>query len=114
MNDVAKVLNDAADLIEQRGWTTETSARNQDGFPVDPSDERAVCWCLVGALDRAAALLPEPDGSRALGTARMVMRGNLGVAALGTWNDVQPGPEPVIAALRAAAQVTGRLPEEET
>lgn len=37
-------------LIEDPSrWTTNTYARDKDGKVVEPNDENAACWCLVGA-----------------------------------------------------------------
>lgn len=44
----------ALDLI-RKGWTQKISARNNDGLPVHPEDNRAVCWCSIGAINRAYA-----------------------------------------------------------
>jgi hypothetical protein len=100
MTDVAKVLNDAADLIEQRGWTTRANARNAKGFLVAPSSATAVCWCAGGAIHKVAS------DDQAFSAVHALVR-YLGLDYtfdLPDWNDAQPGPEPVIAALRAAAQ----------
>ena len=46
-------------LIEQaqnrlsQGWTTGEAARNSRGKRVDAYDKKAVCWCLVGSINRA-------------------------------------------------------------
>ena len=46
-------------LIEQsqnrlrQGWTTGEGARNSRGKRVDYHHKTAVCWCLVGSLNRA-------------------------------------------------------------
>jgi hypothetical protein len=68
VNDVAKVLNAASDLIEQRGWCRD-EARGPDGE-----------CCPVRAMV------------------------HVGSNHLAAWNRAQPGPEPVIAALRGAAR----------
>ncbi len=37
-----------SDYLEQ-GWCQDASARNIDGFEVDPMSPDAVCWCHHGA-----------------------------------------------------------------
>ena len=52
------LLADARGLVES-GWAQGTDARATDGEPVEPWDERAVTWSLLGAivavLEREAA-----------------------------------------------------------
>lgn len=46
-------------LIEQaqnrlrQGWTTGEAARNSRGKRVEAYDKGAVCWCLIGSINRA-------------------------------------------------------------
>ncbi len=47
--------------ILKRHRTTGIYARNEVGFPVDPKDPHAVCWCGVGALEKV--LPKEPAAS---------------------------------------------------
>jgi hypothetical protein len=98
MNDVAKVLNAAADLIEPEGrWTKGAFARDAYGEVVVPVCSEACSWCAVGAIRRVT-----PDeGLDAL----PAFRRHLGDGSdISHWNDQQPGPGPVVAALRAAAR----------
>jgi hypothetical protein len=97
MTDVAKVLNDAADLIEQRGWSQHSAVGPGGGL------------CPMAAIFEAAAFY-QSRGE----VAANALRSHIREEWIAEWNREQPGPEPVIAALRAAAQETGRLPEEET
>ena len=52
------LLAEARALVE-RGWSQGTDARATDGEPVEPWDERATSWSLLGAivavLEREAA-----------------------------------------------------------
>ena len=48
------VLQEAKRLIE-KGWTKETFARDEHGRSCNFLDRRAVAFCMVGAIDRAAA-----------------------------------------------------------
>jgi hypothetical protein len=102
MSAVAKVLNDAADLIERRGWTTGASARDEQGYVVRVASPEACCWCVAGAVQKVThdTDLPLTPVWRAL----CDWLGLFEICAIPGWNDRQPGPEPVIAALRAAAQ----------
>jgi hypothetical protein len=86
VNDVARVLNDAADLIEQDGWCRERTR--------GPNGERCAVMAIVEASHH---YVTTGDAVRALET-------HAGSRKLGRWNDAQPGPQPVIAALRAAAR----------
>jgi hypothetical protein len=86
MSDVAKVLNDAADLIEQRGWSKD-----------EAQGPKGEC-CPVRAMGLASGYeLPFFHAVQAF-------RVYVGSDHLAAWNRAQPSPEPVIAALRAAAQ----------
>lgn len=59
-------------LIEQsqnrlrQGWTVGEAARNSRGRRVDYHHKTAVCWCLIGSLNRAyfdlTGLLPSYTG----------------------------------------------------
>jgi hypothetical protein len=99
MTDVAKVLNDAADLIEPEGrWTKKVLARDGDGTPIWPEDPAACRWCAEGAISRVAPSWPLKSA------AFVAVRRQINHEGIDDWNDEQHGPEPVIAALRAAAQ----------
>jgi hypothetical protein len=101
VSDVAKVLNDAADLIERKGWTRGTRARDARGTPVRYWSTEATQWCAMGAVENFA-------GSWGLALdALNAVRRHVAIppsVPIATWNDAQPGPEPVVAALRAAAR----------
>ena len=51
--EAAAVLDRAAVLVEQ-GWTTDADARDANGDEVEGCDESATCWCMRGAIIRAA------------------------------------------------------------
>jgi hypothetical protein len=55
MPDIADILDRAADLIEPEGaWTQESYARDENGSGIaDGRHANAVCWCGVGALEKA-------------------------------------------------------------
>jgi hypothetical protein len=48
-----QVLNYAAYLIEEFGWCQFAPARDECGILCMPQDERAVSFCLTGAVERA-------------------------------------------------------------
>ena len=49
-----EVLKKARDLISTPDkWTKGAVARDRHGFAVEPYAQMAVCWCSVGALERA-------------------------------------------------------------
>lgn len=100
--EVARILRNAADLIEPPGrWTRGTYARTVEGTPTISKDEEAVCWCASGALSRVAnphALWPKAMDA----LSRLISR-----RSVGAWNDSQPNAAPVVAALRAAADAVG-------
>ncbi len=39
-------------LTDESKWTKDTYARDKDGNATTPGASDAVCWCLVGALER--------------------------------------------------------------
>jgi hypothetical protein len=48
---VADVLDAAADLLTPEGaWTPYAAARGAEAFEVDPTDDEAKCWCIIGAV----------------------------------------------------------------
>jgi hypothetical protein len=50
-----QILRRARELIsDPERWTTELAARDECNGSVAPWDESAVCWCAVGAMERAA------------------------------------------------------------
>jgi hypothetical protein len=91
VNDVAKVLNDAADHMQRVGWTTD------DKWPIG-LDGQGPCSSIA-----AVYVAARRDGEL-YAQALDAFRVHLAADDLVEWNWDQPGPEPVIAALRAAAQ----------
>lgn len=58
MGYVAHVLNAAAKTIARPGrWTQGASARDRTGKEVLSRSPKAVCWCALGAIGRAASSL---------------------------------------------------------
>jgi hypothetical protein len=50
-------------LREEARWTKGQCARDVIGFDVNPSGERAVCWCIFGATFKNAFL---SEGDKAI------------------------------------------------
>lgn len=40
-----------AKIADPRAWTKGAAARTAGGSPVNPIDDRACSWCILGALD---------------------------------------------------------------
>lgn len=52
MATIVEVLEKTKEVIE-RGWTQGASARNKNGQMVPALNRAAVCWCWMGAHQRA-------------------------------------------------------------
>jgi hypothetical protein len=72
MNAVAKILTDAADLIDSDGWC-QGEVRSADG-----------CYCLTGALHTANA--PHKDWA-IYDSARAAIQAETGKTWIANWND---------------------------
>lgn len=55
---VKNILIHARDLIS-KGWTQQTMARNDLGYPVSCHDPYATCYCLSGALLKSCCSFDE-------------------------------------------------------
>lgn len=105
--EIAAVLRRAAELIaEPERWTRETLARDANGKECQECSVKAVQWCALGAIVRAAA--DAGIGSH-WGDASWALRLHLGIRNTGEWND-HPSRRhaEVLAALRAAADAQER------
>ena len=49
---ITSLIEQAQNRLRQ-GWTKGEAARNSHGKRVDTYDTKAVCWCLVGSINRA-------------------------------------------------------------
>lgn len=49
---VIRFLEDVDNLLDKDHWTKGTEARNKDGIEVNPRNEEAVRFCLIGACER--------------------------------------------------------------
>lgn len=54
MNYNAKILEEARELLIQKGWTKGAFARKADRRSVNSYNPDAVCFCALGAVARAA------------------------------------------------------------
>jgi hypothetical protein len=51
---IYNVLRDTRKILQERQhWTQCVSAADRNGQVVDTLDDRAFCFCLIGAIDRA-------------------------------------------------------------
>jgi 3-methyladenine DNA glycosylase AlkC len=97
-NEVANILNAAADLLETKGaWTKGAFARTKSGLGVHYKSDNACRWCVSGAIRKFA------NNDRATHLALACFTDYVGIGLASFWNDYQPSSEPVIAALRGAA-----------
>lgn len=88
------VLNRAAALLVDEGWTDK-------GWGIPFSGPRCVLHAIVAA-DRDGSSTYE--AKTALCGVLRIETGLVMTVLLARWNDTQPGPGPVTAALRAAAE----------
>lgn len=99
-NSVAEVLSAAAALIEPDGcWTQGAASRDASGG-MGAAANKAVCWCLFGAISRVAGVRTwlETDAFEAV-------RQVVGDAFI-PWNDAPDRKQAeVVAALRKAADL---------
>lgn len=84
----ARILEKAADRIESNGWLRGDGSGNEVWYGEVPTSD-----CAYTGIWRAAGGGPKGVPGR---WRRMYH-------AIVTWNDAQPGPEPVVAHLRASA-----------
>lgn len=99
--EVADVLERAADLIEPAGrWTQFTFARDRNDAEVRPESTEAVCWCAIGAIRSVLAGTAGYCYSEAV----HALRGVIDQPFVDVFNDGEDRNQPeVVAALRSAA-----------
>lgn len=100
----SEVLAKAADLIEPEGaWTQSVRARDTAGRWVDALELGAVCWCLVGAVQRVTGRAgSEAYAAPELNWVASVVRRR----DPASWNDAQSRRQAtVVSALRAASEL---------
>lgn len=100
-----EILIEAANLLESKGWTQQASARDSNGDDVSYYDEEAVCYCILGALDKVnnqpvARAGLDSEGNKAYTHLKATIGG-----MIAQWND-QEGQtkENVIKTIREAAE----------
>ena len=81
MNQLFEDLKAARELIA-KGWTQSMSARDVSGEPVRPTSPRAVCFCTLGALNRAT----DDELARSDNCMRL-LRIAIGCLFIHEWND---------------------------
>lgn len=102
LSPVADVLKAARALIEKpENWTQGAMSRNADGSGHWWDAEGATCFCLMGAIARAAAR----RGSRAQG-AIVAIRSVIGSHLIAAYNDIHTHDEIIAALDRAIARAT--------
>lgn len=124
--DLVSVLQGARDLLsDPANWTQGTTARDADGRDlvelleddyrfVDSAETAAachpdaVCWCLGGALDRAAGETIRYDDPR------FVVLWELVDHKVGPWNDTHEHADVLAALDEAIARVASREPQAPT
>lgn len=102
--DIADILERAADLIEPEGaWTQKAYARDARGKNlILGRDPTAVCWCTIGAIDHEATGKPHRDALEAI-RITLGISGGLN-STIGSWNDAPERTQSeVVAKLREAA-----------
>jgi hypothetical protein len=107
---IADVLNRAADLLEKPGaWTQGWFARDAIGNKTPVDSRSATCFCVMGALQRAANATHSDD---VIIAAREILIAN-GARAKGplgriaNWNDAPERTQAeVVAKLREAARLS--------
>ena len=98
---IAEILDRAAELIETKGWTQGAFAR-AGGKPVIIDHIDADCFCAVGAIHRSYKGILEYDANIFLVEVLCLS----GTDEIFAWND-NPArtKDDVVAALKAAAQL---------
>lgn len=89
MTQTYEVLRKARALIDI-GWTKGASARNKRHESTSCLAPNAICWCIGGAIDRAAAEL-DVDSFEAYNALGMDLD------AIIAFNDSQPSKKPILA-----------------
>jgi hypothetical protein len=102
-----EILLRAADILEAtpNAWTQGAMARNPEGFKVNPKHPTAVCFCGLGAIQRAVIDNPKAPWVEA----EALLAGSLSnneatMFTIVRWNDApERTREEVIAQMRKAA-----------
>ncbi|TML10415.1 MAG: hypothetical protein E6F94_06490 [Actinobacteria bacterium] len=102
-----RLLQDARKLVAD-SWCNGADARDVNGFEVDPWDEKAASWSLLGAmvavLEREASLTGEMPLAE-LGSALFALADLIETDSLVDWNDhPRQTQDKVVAVLDRAAE----------
>ena len=81
----AKILRDAASLIEEKGWTQNAFARDAEGNLVPSWSGAATCYCASGALRAVAPLADQRADARRVLRDQFATPG--GDRSIPNWND---------------------------
>lgn len=105
--NIIRTLRRARNIIRTKGWTQGFSARNADRRYTDPRSTEAVCFCILGAIDRANNELQLCSGSKAADVIRDVTPTGL----IAEWNDHPNRTKSQVLAIfgEAIAKVEARL-----
>ena len=107
-----RLLRDARALVSE-GWCRGADARSSDGEAVDPWDERAVAWSLLGAivavLEREANEWGEMPLEE-LASALYAIADVVDVDSLAAWNDAPGRTQAEVAGVLAAAEASFEPP----
>lgn len=91
-------------LADPKRFTTGAFARDAQGAPVGPNDEKAVCWCLLGAIRKLEQdWRPGSPTYRRIGDA-------VGSTSVGAWADAN-GHAAILALLDQLINDEGTRPK---
>lgn len=62
MKTTVQLLEDTRALLVNKGWTQRAGARDSEGVATDHRSPGAECFCLGGAMERAAFDANQPTG----------------------------------------------------
>jgi len=100
--DIANILERAAKLIETKGWTQGSYARDANGEAVSILDKNAECFCIIGALSHESLGYDFNIRCKAYQFAANIICNK----CLPTWNDTHGRTkEEVITFLKSAAEL---------
>lgn len=98
----SETLSKALDLLQAKGWTQGTYARNAKGERCDPTGENATCYCSYGAIISTAGKF---QGTLLL-EAYDPLRAAIGTDIIAGWNDSKSRTkEEVFAAFEKAIEI---------
>lgn len=84
MTTTAEILQKARDLIsDEKNWTQEEFARDEQGMWTGPLDDNAKCFCAIGAVARVSRIDPDDyfPGEKLMQQAAFEMCGTYSIAS---------------------------------